>query len=714
MTFSGDLADISLADVFQNISSNRLSGTLIVSVAGGKRYIYFAKGLVAGYSLGVNRGLAISEHLVNRQYVTAEDMKRAIKRKARLKCTLRESMAAANLMAEEDFRAAVGELVEECLYDLLALKDAEFVFEEGKPTPRVFDREQKMASIAVDSSVILMEGARREDEISRIHQVVTTDRDIFVMVEGWAEYELEEMQIEVAELLDGHTEVSTVLERLPHSRFDVLKTINDLVRIDLARPLSGRELEEMAHEAIADDRADDAVVLLSRALMTERSNTDMRSMLVDLLERSGRTDDAAMELAILGYQAAQRGDTSNALEFYERAAGLKPSDIGIQEKRVELLRTQGGADFETAILEYVDQLMAAGLGEKARAILEGVDARARTVGTDRRLAEIDTHLGDYVAAANLYMVLAKRVPRTDDQARLTFLREASSLLPDDETLREQVEDLETGRARNRRRRRRVALTAGVAATVLLGVGTMGVVEITASHAVIQSLHDRLEQIAAGEPAAVLSDLERVQTDYSWTIAGRQASTLRIKLFELQVQNFERLMADGETREALAGLEELAARTTRDDARKRLDALVLRANVEIEAEELFELVNGPQPRDSHCREFVALTAPELLDFHLDRLDRGEGVYPRARQCLLQVLRQMDSPRSLSVVSRVFLRSEDPLVMELAQEILETAPRHRAEGRESNWADVYPALEEATEDPVTGERARQVLVWLRGDR
>lgn len=170
-TFSGDLADISLADVFQNISSNRLTGTLIVSVVGGKRYIYFAEGSVAGYSLGV---------------------KRALKRKARLKCTLRESVTAARLMSEEEFRAAVGELVEEGIYDLLALKNAEFVFEVGKPPPRVFDREQRMVKISVDPSVILMEGAWREDEISRIHQVVTTDRDIFVMVEGWEEYELEE------------------------------------------------------------------------------------------------------------------------------------------------------------------------------------------------------------------------------------------------------------------------------------------------------------------------------------------------------------------------------------------------------------------------------------------------------------------------------------------------------------------------------------------
>ncbi|MHC4852470.1 MAG: DUF4388 domain-containing protein, partial [Planctomycetota bacterium] len=54
MTFSGDLKGIHLADVFQNIHSNRLTGTIKVSTRDGDRYVYFKEGLIAGYSRGVN------------------------------------------------------------------------------------------------------------------------------------------------------------------------------------------------------------------------------------------------------------------------------------------------------------------------------------------------------------------------------------------------------------------------------------------------------------------------------------------------------------------------------------------------------------------------------------------------------------------------------------------------------------------------------------
>ena len=41
MTFTGDLKDIQLADVFQNIHSNRLTGTLKVTARQVDRFVYF-------------------------------------------------------------------------------------------------------------------------------------------------------------------------------------------------------------------------------------------------------------------------------------------------------------------------------------------------------------------------------------------------------------------------------------------------------------------------------------------------------------------------------------------------------------------------------------------------------------------------------------------------------------------------------------------------
>ena len=139
MTFSGDLKGIHLADVFQNIHGNRLTGTIKVSTRDGDRYVYFKEGLIAGYSRGVNKGLPLGDHLAQRGYVSRDLVATAIKKKGKSQKLLREVLAEMDLLSEEEFQGALIELIEESLFDLLMLKEASFTFTEGEPLPRVFD-----------------------------------------------------------------------------------------------------------------------------------------------------------------------------------------------------------------------------------------------------------------------------------------------------------------------------------------------------------------------------------------------------------------------------------------------------------------------------------------------------------------------------------------------------------------------------------------------
>ncbi len=163
MTFSGDLTGIHLADVFQNIHSNRLTGTMEVSTRDGDRYVYFREGLIAGYSRGVNKGLAMGSHLAQRGYVDRGLLAAAVKKKGKTQKLLSEVLVEMDVLSQDEFEGTMIELIEESLYDLFRLKDASFKFTEGEPLPRVFDTEQKAAHIAIDPSGILMESARRHD-----------------------------------------------------------------------------------------------------------------------------------------------------------------------------------------------------------------------------------------------------------------------------------------------------------------------------------------------------------------------------------------------------------------------------------------------------------------------------------------------------------------------------------------------------------------------
>ena len=52
MGFSGNLASMSLADIFQNLAANGQTGTLKVERGGLRRYVYFQKGLITDATPG--------------------------------------------------------------------------------------------------------------------------------------------------------------------------------------------------------------------------------------------------------------------------------------------------------------------------------------------------------------------------------------------------------------------------------------------------------------------------------------------------------------------------------------------------------------------------------------------------------------------------------------------------------------------------------------
>ncbi len=715
MTFSGDLKEIQLADVFQNIHTNRLTGTLLVRARKGDRYVYFREGLVAGFSLGLNKGLPVVEHLAQRQYVEKDALAAAVKKKSKSRKFLRVVLAGMQALPDEEFRGALAELVDENLYELLMVKEADFSFTEGDPLPRVFDGEQKAAKLALDPSGILMESARRRDEWERIQKVVLSDHDIFVALEGWDQQDISDQLYEVASLLDGRLDIRGLLARLPYSRFAILKAVNDLVQQDLLRPLAVKEIEQMVEEALGADDLEEAVTLLTRALMIERSNQDLRLRLVELFQRLGRAQEAASELALLGYQAAQTGQVEDALAHYEQAVSLNPDDLMLQQRRMDLLRDQDPEAYAAACLDLVDLLLAMGLADRARSnLVKAIELPAlkKHVGLLEKLAEVEAQMGHAEAAAELLLRLASFLGKTEDDKRLRYLQQALLHVPEDQALRQRFEDLQTGRAQKRRAMQRRLVSLAATIIVVLGLGTVGIVEINVSNNVLQSLEDSLQAISDGRPAAPVSELEKLEETYGWTAAGRTAGRMVDRLLELQVMQLEGQLAAGEYQIASAGLERLQQEVTKQDFRNRLDALLHRAHRESHAQELFLLVNDRSVPGAMDQEALAqLTDPELLDFHLTRLAATDTT-ARAKYALLQALYSMNSPRAMPVATRLYLVNHDSQVQLWARKVLEQASQHRLAGREASWASVYPELERARKDEVTKARAEACLVWLRG--
>ncbi|MEE8104916.1 MAG: DUF4388 domain-containing protein, partial [Planctomycetota bacterium] len=161
MGFAGELTTIGLAEIFQNIAFNRLSGTLRLTSGERVAHIYFDSGVVA--MLGI-QGEPLDYFAIASGAQLADEPTLQTARKKSRRVGMRSALAKAGACDAADFDEAVAAHVEENLLLLFGWTTASFTFEEGNPAEGLFDREQRDSTIALDPQRLAMEAARRLDE----------------------------------------------------------------------------------------------------------------------------------------------------------------------------------------------------------------------------------------------------------------------------------------------------------------------------------------------------------------------------------------------------------------------------------------------------------------------------------------------------------------------------------------------------------------------
>ena len=137
MGFAGELATISLPEVFRNVAFSHLTGVLRVHGGGQDVAIYFEHGAIRAFSGG-------DAVVFDYEALAARD-------------TLLDT-------SDDSFRDAVTEAVREEIVALFGPSEASFVFEEGRPPARLFDAEQIGCGLTIDPDTLADEASRRHDE----------------------------------------------------------------------------------------------------------------------------------------------------------------------------------------------------------------------------------------------------------------------------------------------------------------------------------------------------------------------------------------------------------------------------------------------------------------------------------------------------------------------------------------------------------------------
>ncbi|MEO8194165.1 MAG: DUF4388 domain-containing protein [Gemmatimonadales bacterium] len=234
MALEGPLQDIGIHDVFQLLDLARKSGRLTVrsTARGNEGCVYFEKGAVVHakmrdnpHTLGalLKKAGRVSEHELD---AAASAQERGDHRR------LGEILVAHGAVTRRDVERYMRQQIETVVFDLFSWKEGSFTFVDG------LDDEVKIdASIRVSIEALLMEGARRIDEWSRMADRIpgahVVPRLAQPREDNHSFVDLRPAEWEVLTLIDGHHSLRSIAAELALSEFDVAKTVYGMLSTEL-------------------------------------------------------------------------------------------------------------------------------------------------------------------------------------------------------------------------------------------------------------------------------------------------------------------------------------------------------------------------------------------------------------------------------------------------------------------------------------------------
>jgi len=348
MAIEGPLHELGLEDVLQLLDLTRKTGVLHIRSERHRDEVqlHFEEGAL--FLVRRKRPIRrLAEHLVTAGKITEGELQRAlVLQREHPERLIGHILVEMGSLSEEELERQLRFHLEESVYDLLAWREGDFRFVEGDVA-----RADTKVQVRVES--MLMEGARRIDEWSRLQERIPSMEAIPCLADGEgpgaAPLDLRPDEWAVLAAIDGACDLRRIAAVVGRGTFDVAKTVYGListgvVTIEQGRPRAGRaELEaslknaaarleeadwrgaaQTAREIAADhpERAEPHL-LEGRALAAQGR---MRAA-TEAFARAAELDPMSAEAHFhLGFTAARTGDLDRAGRAWETFLALAHGD----------------------------------------------------------------------------------------------------------------------------------------------------------------------------------------------------------------------------------------------------------------------------------------------------------------------------------------------------------------------------------------------------
>jgi hypothetical protein len=218
----GSLAEADLPDVLQLLALGHKTGCLTLTDGATQGQVYLDAGRIS-YASVAGRLDRLGDILVKNGRITQQHLQEAIAEQARRSdWQLGRILVEAGRIERTELERFVRFQVEEAVYLLFTWKRGTFTFTSDRSPPN------QSLLVSLDAESLLLEGARRVDEWSRIQKKIPSLDVVFRRVKvkhSAAASELTDAQQRILPLLDGSRDVAAVVDSTGMSEFDVGKAL---------------------------------------------------------------------------------------------------------------------------------------------------------------------------------------------------------------------------------------------------------------------------------------------------------------------------------------------------------------------------------------------------------------------------------------------------------------------------------------------------------
>lgn len=358
MAIEGPLRELGIHDVFQLLDLSRKTGVLRVTseLRDDEGVVFFDSGRVVRASIRTQT-VPAEIALLQSGKITEDDLAaaRAAKENGRAPrdVDLLDLLLEGGAITARELERQLRLQIESVVFELMSWREGFFSFEERSPSEMPSDARMK-----VSTESLLMEGARRIDEWSRIADkvpslgVVPTLAPVAGQLpDGGSQLDLLPHEWEVLTMIDAQRDLRAIAAALGRSEFEVAKIAYGLVttgvvelrapaRLTTSAPLDDCEpLLERAIAALRQGNPEEALIVARTALAGDAVNTQAHLVAARALGHLNRPQDAVEELrrAVhgdpltprvhldLGFAAVRIGDFATARASWEHFLRLAPS-----------------------------------------------------------------------------------------------------------------------------------------------------------------------------------------------------------------------------------------------------------------------------------------------------------------------------------------------------------------------------------------------------